>query len=75
MGVTGSMFALEGSALNGYLLYLASKFQKDRSNDSARAVFRYHDTRNHGQGWWTVAISQPPWACDRQAREQKSARD
>lgn len=40
LGVTGSMFALEGSALNAYLLYLASKFQKDRTTDNARAVFR-----------------------------------
>lgn len=40
MGVTGSMFALEGSLLNAYLVYLAGKFRKERTDERARAVFR-----------------------------------
>lgn len=39
-GVTGSMFALEGSLLNAYLLRLALKFQRHRTDEHARAVFR-----------------------------------
>ena len=34
------MFALEGSLLNGYLLYLASKFHRQRTDEHARQVFR-----------------------------------
>ena len=40
MGVTGSMFALEGSLLNAYLLYLSQKFYRQRTDEHARAVFR-----------------------------------
>lgn len=40
MGVTGSMFALEGSFLNAYLVYLAGRFRKERTDERARAVFR-----------------------------------
>ncbi|TFJ86115.1 hypothetical protein NSK_002935 [Nannochloropsis salina CCMP1776] len=40
LGVTGSMFALEGSALNLYLMYLARRFKSERSDERARAVFR-----------------------------------
>lgn len=39
LGVTSSMFAIEGLALNGYALYVAHKFQQDRSNQNARKVF------------------------------------
>ena len=39
-GVTGSMFALEGSLLNAYLLSLAHKFKQERSDENARKVFR-----------------------------------
>ena len=38
-GVTSSMFAIEGLALNGYALYVARNFDKDRSNRNARKVF------------------------------------
>ena len=38
-GVTTYMFAVEGIAANAYLLYLASKFHKDRSNANARRIF------------------------------------
>lgn len=38
-GVTSSMFAIEGLALNGYALYVAKRFDKDRSNGNARKVF------------------------------------
>lgn len=38
-GVTGSMFAIEGFALNGYAIYVAKKFDQDRSNKNARTVF------------------------------------
>lgn len=37
--VTSSMFALEGIALNGYALYVAHKFHRDRTNANARTVF------------------------------------
>ena len=37
--VTSSMFALEGIALNSYALYVAYKFNRDRSNANARKVF------------------------------------
>jgi|EP00979_Chaetoceros_neogracilis_P019350 hypothetical protein len=38
-GVTSSMFAIEGLFLNGYAIYVAKKFEKERSNGSARKVF------------------------------------
>jgi protoheme IX farnesyltransferase len=37
--VTSSMFALEGMALNGYALYVAHKFHRDRTNANARTIF------------------------------------
>lgn len=37
--VTTSMFCLEGLALNGYALYVAHRFQQDRTNANARRVF------------------------------------
>ena len=40
LGATGSMFALEGSLLNAYLLYLANRFKGQRTDENARAVFR-----------------------------------
>lgn len=38
-GVTSSMFAFEGFFLNGYAIYVARQFNKDRSNNGARRVF------------------------------------
>lgn len=38
-GVTSSMFAIEGFVLNGYALFVAKRFDKDRSNKNARSVF------------------------------------
>lgn len=38
-GVTSYMFALEGTAANMYLLYLAQKFRSDRTNAGARRIF------------------------------------
>ena len=38
-GVTSSMFALEGLALNAYALHVAHKFSRDRTNANARKVF------------------------------------
>jgi protoheme IX farnesyltransferase len=38
-GYTGSMFAVEGTLANLYLLYLARKFTSDRTNANARKVF------------------------------------
>ena len=38
-GLTSWMFAVEGSAANMYLLYLAHAFKGDSSNAKARAVF------------------------------------
>jgi heme o synthase len=38
-GVTSSMFALEGLALNAYALHVAHKFSKERTNANARKVF------------------------------------
>eukprot|EP00934_Nitzschia_sp_Nitz4_P003733 Nitzschia sp. Nitz4//scaffold3_size479765//13252//14544//NITZ4_000009-RA/size479765-processed-gene-0.40-mRNA-1//1//CDS//3329550485//3723//frame0 len=38
-GVTSSMFALEGIALNAYALYVANKFRQERTNANARKVF------------------------------------
>lgn len=38
-GVTSSMFAIEGLFLNGYAIYVAKKFNEERSNGSARKVF------------------------------------
>ena len=37
--VTSSMFAIEGVALNAYAIYVAKKFEKERSNANARKVF------------------------------------
>jgi protoheme IX farnesyltransferase len=37
--VTSSMFALEGIALNGYALYVAHTFHRDRTNANARTIF------------------------------------
>lgn len=39
VGVTSSMFALEGIALNSYALYVANKFREERTNGNARKVF------------------------------------
>lgn len=39
-GVTSYMFAVEGCLLNGYLLVLANRFHRDRSDRSAREVFK-----------------------------------
>lgn len=38
-GVTSSMFALEGLALNSYALYVANKFRQERTNANARKIF------------------------------------
>jgi len=38
-GVTSSMFALEGIALNTYALWVANKFRQERTNANARKVF------------------------------------
>ena len=38
-GVTSSMFALEGMALNAYAMYVAHKFSRERTNANARKVF------------------------------------
>ena len=38
-GVTSSMFAMEGVALNAYALYVAYKFRRERTNANARKVF------------------------------------
>lgn len=38
-GVTSSMFALEGIALNSYALWVAYKFRRERTNANARKVF------------------------------------
>lgn len=38
-GLTSWMFAVEGSAANLYLLYLAYAFKQDQSNAKARKVF------------------------------------
>jgi protoheme IX farnesyltransferase len=38
-GYTSSMYILEGTAVNMYLLYLSSKFSKDRTNANARRIF------------------------------------
>jgi protoheme IX farnesyltransferase len=38
-GVTSSMFALEGIALNSYALWVAYKFRQERTNANARKVF------------------------------------
>jgi hypothetical protein len=38
-GVTSSMFAIESLFLNGYALYVAKNFDRERSNGSARKVF------------------------------------
>jgi protoheme IX farnesyltransferase len=38
-GVTSSMFAFEGIALNAYALYVANKFRQERTNANARKIF------------------------------------
>lgn len=38
-GYTSSMFILEGTAINVYLLYLANRFSSDRTNANARKLF------------------------------------
>ncbi len=38
-GVTSSMFAIEGLLLNGYAIYVAKNFEKERTNANARKVF------------------------------------
>jgi len=38
-GVTSSMFALEGIALNAYAVHVAHQFSRDRTNANARKVF------------------------------------
>jgi heme o synthase len=38
-GITSYMFAVEGTVVNAYLLYLAGKFNKDRTNAGAKRVF------------------------------------
>lgn len=38
-GLTSYMFALEGTAANAYLLYLARKFDQDHTNAGARRIF------------------------------------
>lgn len=38
-GVTSSMFAFEGIALNAYALHVAHQFSRDRTNANARKVF------------------------------------
>ena len=38
-GVTSSMFAMEGIALNAYALHVAHTFSRDRTNANARKVF------------------------------------
>ncbi len=38
-GLTSSMFLVEGTALNLYLLYLSQTFSRDRTNSSARRIF------------------------------------
>eukprot|EP00536_Pseudo-nitzschia_multiseries_P003071 jgi/Psemu1/295096/fgenesh1_pm.43_\ len=38
-GVTSSMFALEGIALNSYALWVAYRFRRERTNANARKVF------------------------------------
>jgi len=37
--VTGIMFVVEGVILNGYALYMAEKFRKERTKANARRVF------------------------------------
>lgn len=39
LGYTSSMFILEGTAINAYLLYLSKKFSDDRTNANARRLF------------------------------------
>ena len=39
MGVTSSMFAVEGIALNAYALFVAGRFDRERTNANARKVF------------------------------------
>lgn len=38
-GITNSMFAVEGIAINAYALYVARNFDKERTNGNARKVF------------------------------------
>ena len=39
-GITSSMFAIESLAFNSYIIYLATRFHKKRSNRNAQQVFR-----------------------------------
>lgn len=39
LGITGSMFALESVAFNGYLLWACHRFEQDRTRQNARRVF------------------------------------
>ena len=39
-GITSSMFAIESLAFNSYIIYLAARFHKKRSNRNAQQVFR-----------------------------------
>lgn len=39
MGLTSYMFALEGTVVNAYFLYLAKKFNDQRNNSGARRIF------------------------------------
>ncbi|KAG7341065.1 protoheme IX farnesyltransferase [Nitzschia inconspicua] len=39
MGVTSSMFALEGIALNSYAMYVAYRFHQHKTNANARKIF------------------------------------
>lgn len=39
VGLTSSMFAVEGTLINCYLLYLAQRFRKDQSKANARKIF------------------------------------
>eukprot|EP01038_Epipyxis_sp_PR26KG_P013143 gene13143-17611_t len=38
-GLTSTMFTLEATAVNSYLLYLSYNFKNDRSNSNARRIF------------------------------------
>lgn len=39
MGMTSSMFALEGIVLNGYAMKIAQQFRNEQTNSNARKVF------------------------------------
>lgn len=40
LDTTSWMFAVEGTVMNGYLLYHAQRFGQDQSNGNARGVFK-----------------------------------